>query len=137
VIVSTLPAERSNWIEAGIVERLRDALGVPVRHIVVDTRLAVTVARTDRLGEVHSLLRTKLKLPMSEPDEHGTFWLALDGWPPAEAEVAVRTILDDKLGGLDDWIAVTPLAPPVAPESNGRPATGLRCRVERLLRAAA
>jgi nucleotide-binding universal stress UspA family protein len=36
VIISTLPAGRSNWLEAGILERLRDELDVPVTHVVVD-----------------------------------------------------------------------------------------------------
>jgi hypothetical protein len=36
VIVSTLPPGRSNWLEAGILERLRDELDVPITHVVVD-----------------------------------------------------------------------------------------------------
>jgi hypothetical protein len=34
VIVSTLPPGRSNWIEAGILARLRDELEIPVTHVV-------------------------------------------------------------------------------------------------------
>ena len=37
VIISTLPPGRSNWIEAGIVDRLREELDIPVTHIVVDS----------------------------------------------------------------------------------------------------
>lgn len=36
VIISTHPPGKSNWLETGIVERLRDELDVPVRHVVVD-----------------------------------------------------------------------------------------------------
>ena len=36
VIVSTLPPGRSNWLEAGILQRLRDELDVPITHVVVD-----------------------------------------------------------------------------------------------------
>ncbi len=36
VIVSTHPPGRSNWLETGIVERLREELDVPVMHLVVD-----------------------------------------------------------------------------------------------------
>jgi nucleotide-binding universal stress UspA family protein len=36
VIVSTLPPGRSNWLEAGILERLQDELDVPITHVVVD-----------------------------------------------------------------------------------------------------
>ena len=35
VIISTYPHGRSNWIETGIVERLRDELDIPVTHVVV------------------------------------------------------------------------------------------------------
>lgn len=34
IIVSTLPAGRSNWLEAGILERLEDELEIPITHIV-------------------------------------------------------------------------------------------------------
>ncbi len=36
VIISTLPRARSNWLETGIVERLREDLDIPVTHTVVD-----------------------------------------------------------------------------------------------------
>lgn len=37
VIVSTLPAGQSNWLETGIVERLREELDIPVVHLVAQT----------------------------------------------------------------------------------------------------
>lgn len=37
VIVVTHPAERRNWIEAGMLERVRDELDIPVTHAVVDS----------------------------------------------------------------------------------------------------
>ena len=40
VIISTHPAGKSNWLETGIVERLREELDVPVRHVVVDLERA-------------------------------------------------------------------------------------------------
>jgi hypothetical protein len=36
VLISTHPPSRSNWLETGIVERLRDELEIPVTHMVVD-----------------------------------------------------------------------------------------------------
>jgi hypothetical protein len=36
VLISTHPPSRSNWLESGIVERLRDELDIPVTHMVVD-----------------------------------------------------------------------------------------------------
>jgi len=35
VIISTYPAGRSNWLETGIVDRLREELDIPVTHLVV------------------------------------------------------------------------------------------------------
>jgi hypothetical protein len=37
VIISTYPRGRSNWLETGIVERLREELDVPVTHVVVES----------------------------------------------------------------------------------------------------
>jgi GABA permease len=36
VIISTHPPGRSNWLEQGIVERVREELDIPVTHVVVD-----------------------------------------------------------------------------------------------------
>jgi hypothetical protein len=36
VILSTLPRGKSNWLETGIVERLRAELDIPITHKVVD-----------------------------------------------------------------------------------------------------
>ena len=44
VIVSTHPPGRSNWLETGIVERLREELDIPVTHLVVDLERAPTAA---------------------------------------------------------------------------------------------
>jgi alkanesulfonate monooxygenase SsuD/methylene tetrahydromethanopterin reductase-like flavin-dependent oxidoreductase (luciferase family) len=35
VIISTYPPGRSNWLETGVVERLRNELDIPVTHVVV------------------------------------------------------------------------------------------------------
>jgi hypothetical protein len=40
VIVSTHPPERSNWLETGILERLREELDIPVTHLVADPERA-------------------------------------------------------------------------------------------------
>jgi hypothetical protein len=36
IVISTHPPERSNWLEAGVVERARAGLDIPVTHVVVD-----------------------------------------------------------------------------------------------------
>lgn len=42
VIISTLPRSRSNWLETGIVEQLREELDIPVTHKVVDLEVPRT-----------------------------------------------------------------------------------------------
>ena len=37
VLISTHPPKQSNWLETGIVSRLREELDVPVTHLVVET----------------------------------------------------------------------------------------------------
>jgi hypothetical protein len=44
VVISTLPDERSGWLRANLIERVRGATGVPVEHVVVD--LPTTAAAT-------------------------------------------------------------------------------------------
>ena len=46
VIISTYPHGKSNWLETGIVERLRDELDVPVTHVVVQPVGATASARS-------------------------------------------------------------------------------------------
>jgi hypothetical protein len=41
VIISTYPPGQSNWLETGIVERLRDELDIPVTHVVMQARSVV------------------------------------------------------------------------------------------------
>jgi GABA permease len=51
VIISTYPPGRSNWLETGIVERLREELDIPVTHVVVDADRARGSAERDvRVG---------------------------------------------------------------------------------------
>jgi hypothetical protein len=49
VIISTYPRGDSNWLETGIVDRLRDELDVPVTHVVVQAdRASQPAARSQR-----------------------------------------------------------------------------------------
>jgi hypothetical protein len=52
VIVSTHPPGRSNWLETGILERLRDELDVPITHVVVDLEREVVSADARAGGAV-------------------------------------------------------------------------------------
>jgi hypothetical protein len=45
VLIATLPPKQSNWLETGILTRLREELDVPVRHLVAEPRLAPSQSR--------------------------------------------------------------------------------------------
>jgi hypothetical protein len=46
LIISTYPRGESNWLETGIVDRLRDELDIPVTHVVVKPeRVSLPAAR--------------------------------------------------------------------------------------------
>jgi hypothetical protein len=42
--ISTHPPDRSNWLEAGVVERAQAELDLPVTHVIVDLTRAQAVA---------------------------------------------------------------------------------------------
>jgi GABA permease len=44
IVISTHPPERSNWLEAGVVERARAELDIPITHVVVDLSRSGAVA---------------------------------------------------------------------------------------------
>lgn len=45
LIISTLPADRSKWLERGVVERARERIDLPVEHVVIDLAAEATGAR--------------------------------------------------------------------------------------------
>jgi hypothetical protein len=44
VVISTLPGERSGWLRANLIERVRAATSARVEHVVVDTQARSTAA---------------------------------------------------------------------------------------------
>ncbi len=44
VVISTLPDQRSGWMRANLIERVRSATTVPVEHVVVDLKETTTAA---------------------------------------------------------------------------------------------
>jgi hypothetical protein len=88
VIVSTHPDTRSGWLRRDLVDRLRDASGLPVEHVVVDldadrehvTRTLVVANETVGGGPLIDLLKRKgadsprnfvVILPQGDSGEHG------------------------------------------------------------------
>ncbi len=88
VIISTHPGTRSGWLRRDLVDRVRDASGLPVEHVVVDleadrqhvTRTLVVANQTVGGEPLLELLRNKGResphnfvviLPQGESGEHG------------------------------------------------------------------
>jgi hypothetical protein len=72
IIVSTLPATSSGWLKRDLVERVRDATGLPVTHIVTDLAgeglpFDVTLVVANRTANTEPLL-ARLK---QKAAEHG------------------------------------------------------------------
>jgi hypothetical protein len=44
VVISTLPGERSGWLRANLIERVRNATSAAVEHVVVDEQATTTAA---------------------------------------------------------------------------------------------
>ncbi len=45
IVISTLPNERSGWLRADLIERVRNATAAHVEHVVVDPQAAATTAQ--------------------------------------------------------------------------------------------
>jgi hypothetical protein len=48
VIISTYPPGESNWLETGIVGRLRTELDIPISHVVVPSGRVAAAAGSQR-----------------------------------------------------------------------------------------
>jgi hypothetical protein len=106
ILVSTLPGTRSGWLRRDLVERIRDAVDVPVEHIVTDLDqdgLAVHVTlvvanRTVDGEELHETLKAQ-----AERDDNRVFIVVVpqeggDG----SAALAARRRLTHLVGRLRD-----------------------------------
>src|SRR3979409_1577517 len=74
VIVSTHPITQSGWLRKDLVERIRQASGLPVEHVVVDLAQegmpsTVPLVVANRTAGGQELLQ-KLKAKGAEPGEH-------------------------------------------------------------------
>lgn len=67
VVVSTLPATSSGWLRRDLIDRIRDASGLPVEHVVVDLQreglpFKVTLVVANRTAATDDLLNCLEKL---------------------------------------------------------------------------
>ncbi|HEX4109054.1 MAG TPA: universal stress protein [Solirubrobacteraceae bacterium] len=101
VIVSTLPATSSGWMRRDLIERIQQATGLPVEHVVVDLSeglpMQTTLVIANKTSGGHELI-DRLKEMAPDPQQH-VFILVMplsDGGGRAswEARGRLATVLD-------------------------------------------
>jgi hypothetical protein len=75
ILISTYPETRSGWMRRDLLERVRDATGLPVEHIVNDIDseglpFHVTLAVANRTGSGDRLLEALKAKAASDPERH-------------------------------------------------------------------
>jgi hypothetical protein len=82
IIISTYPAHRSGWQRRDLIERIRDATGLPVEHIVsdVDTEglaFHVTLAVANRTASGNELLEVLEQKAAAESDRRERLFIVV------------------------------------------------------------
>jgi hypothetical protein len=106
IIISTFPETRSGWLRRDLIDRVQDATGLPVEHIVADIdneglpfRVTLAVAnRTASGGELLDALKAKVD---AEPDKaRGRLFIVVvpqeggDGQASRRARTRLKLVLD-------------------------------------------
>jgi hypothetical protein len=108
IIISTYPETRSGWLRRDLVERVREASGIPVEHVVADPDTEalpfhVTLAVANRTASGDDLLealKDKVTPPDADPDHPGRLVLVVvpqeggDGQASRRARTRLKLVLD-------------------------------------------
>ena len=75
ILISTYPETRSGWMRRDLIDRVRDATGLPVEHIVNDIDseglpFHVTLAVANRTGSGDDLLQALRAKAQADPERH-------------------------------------------------------------------
>jgi hypothetical protein len=108
IIISTHPATQSGWLRRDLLERIQNATGLPVEHIVVDLEhegvpFHVTLVIANKTSSGEELLE-HLKAKAAESGQHLFIAVVpqLDGSGNSAAEARVRLAsMLDRLGASD------------------------------------
>ncbi|MCW3033389.1 MAG: hypothetical protein QOK19_784 [Solirubrobacteraceae bacterium] len=105
IIVSTHPAEHSGWLRRDLIERIRNATGLPVEHIVVDLEqeglpFKVTLVIANKTSSGEELIEHLKSLAAGEEQLFIAVVPQVDGSgdSPREARARLAKMLD-RLGG--------------------------------------
>jgi hypothetical protein len=109
IIISTFPEARSGWLRRDLIERIRQASGLPVEHVVADIdtdglSFHITLAVANRTASGDDLLDALNAKAQSEADKHERLFIVVvpqEGGGGVSAQRA-RTRLSLVLGRLRD-----------------------------------
>jgi hypothetical protein len=106
IIISTYPETRSGWLRRDLIDRVRDATGLPVEHIIADPDteglpFRVTLAVANRTASSDDLLDAlKAKVEGEEDKERGRLFIVLipleggDGQATRRGRTRLKLVLD-------------------------------------------
>jgi hypothetical protein len=106
IIISTYPETRSGWLRRDLIDRVRDASGLPVEHVVADPDTEglpfhVTLAVANRTASGDELLEAlKAKVEAEEEKERGRLFIVVipleggDGQATRRARTRLKLVLD-------------------------------------------
>ncbi len=82
IIISTLPESRSGWLRRDLVERIRQASGVPVEHVIADLdseglSFHITLAVANRTASGNELLEALKAKAEKETDKRERLFLVI------------------------------------------------------------
>jgi hypothetical protein len=105
IIISTYPVTRSGWLRRDLIDRVRDASGLPVEHIVADPDteglpFRVTLAVANRTASGDELFEAlKAKVDAEPAKERGRLFIVVvpqeggDGHAPRRARTRLSLVL--------------------------------------------
>jgi hypothetical protein len=106
IIISTYPETRSGWLRRDLIDRVRDASGLPVEHVIADPDTEglpfhVTLAVANRTASGDELLDAlKAKVEAEEDKERGRLFIVVipleggDGQATRRARTRLKLVLD-------------------------------------------
>jgi hypothetical protein len=106
IIISTYPETRSGWMRRDLIDRVRDASGLPVTHVVADPDteglpFQVTLAVANRTASGDELLEAlKAKVQADAQKERGRLFIVVvpqeggDGNATRRARTRLKLVLD-------------------------------------------
>jgi len=82
IIISTLPESRSGWLRRDLVDRIRQASGLPVEHVIADLdseglAVHITLAVANRTASGEELLDALKAKAAKEPDKRERLFLVV------------------------------------------------------------